>query len=143
MGKTLVGSLELAKKLDVNDFIKIQIIRRQLNAVLADFFTEFDLLLTPTMPTEAFAAKGPPPTEIDGQPISLLGAVAFTYPFNLAGLPAATVRAGMTAGGLPVGLQIIGPKYRDDRVLQAAHAFEQARPWDHEWPDIKIAARVS
>jgi len=143
MGKTLVGSLELAKKLDVNDFIKIQIIRRQLNAVLADFFTEFDLLLTPTMPTEAFAAKGPPPTEIDGQPISLLGAVAFTYPFNLAGLPAATVRAGMTAGGLPVGLQIIGPKYRDDRVLQAAHAFEQARPWDHEWPDIEIAARVS
>ncbi len=136
MGRALVGSLELAKELDVDDFIRIQAVRQQLNSVLADFFARFDLMLTPTMPTEAFAAEGPPPAEIDGQPISLLEAVAFTYPFNLSGHPAATVRAGMTVGGLPVGLQIIGPKYHDHRVLQAAQAFEQARPWNDQWPDI-------
>jgi len=136
MGKTLVGSLELAKELDVNDFINIQTRRAQLNTVLENFFSEFDLMLTPTMPTEAFAAKGPPPAEIDGQPIPLLGAVAFTYPFNLSGHPAATIRAGLTANGLPAGLQIIGPKYRDDLVLQAAYAWEQAHPWNHKWPDI-------
>jgi Asp-tRNA(Asn)/Glu-tRNA(Gln) amidotransferase A subunit family amidase len=136
MGKTLVASLDLAKELDVHDFIDIQATRAELNTALEKCFAEFDLLLTPTMPTEAFAAKGPPPDHIDGQPISLLDAVAFTYPFNLTGHPAATVRAGLTINGLPAGLQIIGPRYRDDLVLQAAYAYEQARPWNDHWPDI-------
>ena len=136
MGRTLVNSLDLAKELTANDIIGIQTARTALNDTLSEFFTKFDLLLTPTMPTEAFAAKGPPPAEIDGHPISLLDTVAFTYPFNLSGHPAATVRAGLTANGLPAGLQIIGPKYRDDLVLQAAYAYEQARPWNDEWPDL-------
>jgi aspartyl-tRNA(Asn)/glutamyl-tRNA(Gln) amidotransferase subunit A len=101
------------------------------------FFDRFDLLVTPTMPTEAFAAKGPPPAEVDGHPISLLGAVAFTYPFNFSGHPAATVRAGLTGSGLPAGLQIVGPRHRDDRVLQAAYLFEQASPWNDHWPDLQ------
>jgi len=107
-----------------------------LNKVLWKYFNDFDLLLTPTMPTEAFAAKGPPPSHIDGQPIPLLGAVAFTYPFNLSGHPAATVRAGLTESGLPAGLQIIGPKHHDARVLQAAYQYEQASPWNDPWPDL-------
>ena len=65
-----------------------------------------------------------------------MDAVAFTYPFNLSGHPAATVRAGLTANGLPVGLQIIGPRYGDDLVLQAAYAFEQLRPWNDKWPSL-------
>jgi aspartyl-tRNA(Asn)/glutamyl-tRNA(Gln) amidotransferase subunit A len=136
MGRTLVNSLDQAKKLEVHDFIAIQNARAELNDTLAGFFTEFDLLLTPTMPTEAFAAKGPPPEEIDGQPITLLDAVAFTYPFNLSGHPAATVRAGLTVNGLPAGLQIIGPRHRDERVLQAAYAYEQIRPWNDDWPSL-------
>ncbi len=136
MSRTLVGSLDQAKKLGMRDFISIQQARAQLNDTLAGIFTEFDLLITPTMPTEAFDAKGPPPAEIDGFPVSLLDAVAFTYPFNLSGHPAATVRAGMSANGLPAGLQIIGPRYRDDLVLQAAYAYEQMRPWNDEWPKL-------
>ena len=136
MGRTLVGSLDWAKNLEARDFIKIQQARAQLNDTLADIFTEFDLLITPTMPTEAFDAKGPPPAEIDGFAVDLLDAVAFTYPFNLSGHPAATVRAGMSANGLPAGLQIIGPRYRDDLVLQAAYAYEQMRPWNDEWPSL-------
>jgi len=136
MGTTLVNSLELAKELTVHDLIAIQNARAELNDTLADFFTEFDLMLTPTMPTDAFVAKGPPPAEIDGHPIALLDAVAFTYPFNLAGHPAATVRAGLSANGLPAGLQIIGPRHRDERVLQAAYAYEQIRPWNDAWPEI-------
>lgn len=136
MGRTLVNELDQAKKLSVHDFIAIQKARAKLNDTLAGFFTKFDLLLTPTMPTEAFAAKGPPPDEIDGYPINLLDAVAFTYPFNLTGHPAATVRAGFTVNGLPAGLQIIGPRYRDDLVLQAAYAYEQIRPWNDAWPSL-------
>jgi len=135
MGRTLVKSLDSARDLSINDYLKIQEIRTELNRVLWEYFERFDLLLTPTMPTEAFAAKGPPPAEIDGDPIPLLGAVAFTYPFNLSGHPAATVRAGLTESGLPAGLQLIGPRYRDDLVLQAAYAYERVCPWN-EWPDV-------
>jgi aspartyl-tRNA(Asn)/glutamyl-tRNA(Gln) amidotransferase subunit A len=92
--------------------------------------------MTPAMPTEAFGAKGPPPNEIDGQPIPLLGVTPFTFPFNLSGHPAASVRAGLTGSGLPVGLQIIGPHHRDDRVLLAACLYEQMRPWNDQWPQI-------
>ena len=52
----------------------------------------------------------------------------FTYPFNLTRQPAAVVPCGFTAAGLPVALQIVGPLYGDAAVLQAAHAFELARP---------------
>jgi len=136
MGKTLVASLDHAKTLSLDSFTENQRIRAELNRTLWDFFDRFDLLLTPTMPTEAFGAKGPPPPEIDGHQIPILWAVAFTYPFNLSGHPAATVRAGLTNAGLPAGLQIIGPRYRDDLVLRAAFAFEQACPWDDQWPEI-------
>jgi len=136
MGKTLVSSLDRAKSFSIEDHIEAQKVRTELNQILGDLFERFDLLLTPTMPTEAFAAKGPPPAEIDGHPIPLLGAVAFTYPFNLSGHPAATVPAGLTKNGLPAGLQIIGPRQRDDLVLQASYSYEQMRPWDDHWPSI-------
>ena len=134
LGRTLVDSLDQAKELSVKDQIENQEIRTKLNQSLLKIFDRFDLLLTPTMPTEAFGAKGPPPTEIGGKPIPLLGAVAFTYPFNLSGHPAATVRVGLTKKGLPAGLQIIGPRHRDDLVLQAAYAYEQECPWNDKWP---------
>lgn len=57
-------------------------------------------------------------------------------PFNFSGHPAASVRAGMTDSGLPCGLQIVAERYREDLVLQASHAYEQARPWNHRWPNV-------
>jgi len=135
LGRTLVQSLDSVNDLSLAHRLNIQEIRSELNRVLWKVFDQFDLLLTPTMPTEAFGATGPPPAEIEGRPIPLLGAVAFTYPFNLSGHPAATIRVGLTGSGLPAGLQIVGPRHRDDRVLQAAHLYEEAFPWDDQWPD--------
>jgi aspartyl-tRNA(Asn)/glutamyl-tRNA(Gln) amidotransferase subunit A len=129
MGKTLVHALEKIKSFALPDLVEAHKTRTHLNQVLWELFERYDLLLTPTTPTEAFGAKGPPPTEIEGEPIPLLWAVAFTYPFNLSGHPAASVPAGLTKSGLPVGLQIIGPHHRDDLVLQMAWAYEQVRPW--------------
>lgn len=136
LGRTLVASLDQAKSLTVADIVAAQRVRTAVNSLLWELFDEYDLLLTPTMPTEAFAAEGPPPAEIDGTPIPLLGAVAFTYPFNFTGHPAASVPAGFSEGGLPVGLQIVGPRLRDDLVLQAAYAYEQVRPWSGRWPEL-------
>ena len=100
------------------------------------FFDDYDLLLTPQLPTEAFRAEGPPPEGIGGQPFSSpMHAVAFTYPFNMSGHPAASVRAGLGETGLPVGLQIVAERQRDELVLQAARAYERERPFD-SWPEL-------
>jgi len=136
IGRTLMAVVDRTGTLSVKELTAIQRLRAELNERLLNFFEEFDLLLTPTMPTEAFAAGGPPPAFIDGQPISLMGAVAFTYPFNLSGHPAASVPAGLTPNGLPAGLQIIGPRHRDDLVLRAARAYEKVRPWNDRWPGL-------
>jgi aspartyl-tRNA(Asn)/glutamyl-tRNA(Gln) amidotransferase subunit A len=59
-----------------------------------------------------------------------------SYPFNFTGQPAATVPAGFTSAGMPVGLQIVGPRLADLRVLQASAAFERARPWAQKRPAL-------
>jgi Asp-tRNA(Asn)/Glu-tRNA(Gln) amidotransferase A subunit family amidase len=54
----------------------------------------------------------------------------------MSGHAASSVRAGLTDAGLPAGLQIVAERYREDLVLQASFAYEQARPWQDEWPEI-------
>jgi aspartyl-tRNA(Asn)/glutamyl-tRNA(Gln) amidotransferase subunit A len=139
MGRTLVKSLDHAGSFSTREQVDAQKARTDLNRKMGDLFAQYDLFVTPTMPTEAFAAKGPPPAEIDGQPIPLLGAVAFTYPFNMSRHPAASVPAGFTTQELPVGLQIIGPRHRDDLVLQVSYAYEQMRPWNDRRPSLPEA----
>lgn len=135
MGRSFAASMDPAKSITVHELLEAQEMRADLNKTLWDLFDKYDLLVTPTMPTEAFGAKGPPPSEINGQPIHILEAVAFTFPFNFSGHPAASVRAGFSNNGLPVGLQIVGPRQREDLVLQAAWAYEQVRPWNDNWPE--------
>ncbi len=137
LGRTLISVVENTRKLTVGNLTAFQKERADINRKMEKLFHSFDLLLTPTMPTVAFEAGGPPPSQIDGHSIPLLGAVAFTYPFNLSGHPAASVPAGITSEGLPAGLQIIGPRLRDDLVLQMAHAYEKVRPWDNCRPDLE------
>ena len=115
---------------------EIQRRREALNRWCAGVFERFDLLLTPTVPYDPPAARGPFPTETEGRTQPLASVASFTIPFNLSWHPAATVRAGLSRAGLPVGLQIVAPRHRDDLVLQAAFAFERARPWADDWPRI-------
>jgi aspartyl-tRNA(Asn)/glutamyl-tRNA(Gln) amidotransferase subunit A len=100
------------------------------------FLERFDLLLTPTTAVAPFSADERPPREIDGEGVSVLGWMPFTYPFNLTGQPAASVPAGWTADGVPVGLQIVGRRHADATVLAAAAAFETARPWSDRRPPL-------
>ncbi len=136
MGKALLASLNDIRKLTLADLVEAQKVRTEQNRVLWNLFDRFDLLMTPTMPAEAFAAEGPPPAHIDGCPIHILDVVAFTYPFNLSGHPAASVPAGFTESGMPAGLQIVGPRLRDDLVRQASRAYERVRPWNDRRPAV-------
>jgi Asp-tRNA(Asn)/Glu-tRNA(Gln) amidotransferase A subunit family amidase len=136
-GRGFLSGTETARHLTWRHYGQAYRIRLQFNEWIRGIFERFDLLLTPTLPTEAFPAAGPMPSEINGIKLeSPLGAVVFTYPINLSGHPAASVRAGFTDSGMPCGLQIIAERHRDDLVLQASYAYEQARPWNDKWPQI-------
>lgn len=103
--------------------------RHRVNLAMSAFFREYDLLLTPTLAASPFAAEGPPPREIAGREVGPAGFIPFTYPFNVTGHPAATVPAGLTAARLPVGLQIVAPRFADKTLLAVSGAFEAACPW--------------
>ena len=121
-----VRQLDRALEVGPSDFQEFLRRRGELISWTAGLFDRYDLLLTPTLPTEAFAAAGPLPREIEGEPANV---IAYTYPFNFTGHPAASVPAGLTDAGLPCGLQIVAPRHRDDLVLRASRAYEQARPF--------------
>lgn len=84
-------------------------------------FEEVDLLVTPTSPTVAFKIG-----EKTTDPLAMYLQDVFTVSINVAGLPALSISCGDHAG-MPVGLQMIGPRFEDARVLDIAYAFEQAR----------------
>ncbi len=112
-------------------------LRARLNDWCAEVFQRFDLLVTPTVPYDPPLARGPFPEETEGRPQILVGVASFTVPFNLSWHPAATVRVGLSRVGLPIGMQIVGPRHRDDLVLQAARAFEREQPWHPHWPRLE------
>lgn len=90
-----------------------------------ELFSEIDLLITPTTPVPA-----PAIADLKKDPAALRPAelvlLRNTRPFNVWGLPAISVPCGFTKSGLPIGLQIAGPQWREDLVFRLAHAYEQA-----------------
>ncbi|MGQ0677109.1 MAG: amidase [Rhodospirillales bacterium] len=101
--------------------------REELGALMNRFHRTYDLLLTPAMPIPAFAAGRETPAKSGMKRWTEW--TPFTYPFNLTRQPAAVVPCGLTGAGLPVALQLVGPMYADALVLQAARAYEKARPF--------------
>ena len=99
-------------------------------------FEKFDLLLTPTLSVAAFPVGRLNPEHWPQHAWDWIGWASFSYPFNFTGQPAASVPAGFTPAGLPVGLQIVGRRFADLTVLQAAAAFEAARPWARRRPSL-------
>ncbi len=100
------------------------------------FFEDWDLLLTPAVSVAAFPADRLQPAHWPAHPWDWLIWAEFSYPFNFSGNPAASVPCGFTDAGLPAGLQIVGQRFADLTVLQAARAFEQARPWADKRPAV-------
>ena len=100
------------------------------------FMRNYDLLLTPTLAVPPFETGIQGPDVIDGREVGTTYWLSFTFPMNMTGQPAATVPAGFTADGLPVGMQIVGRHLDDPMVLKAAAAFEAAKPWKDLWPPL-------
>ncbi len=101
--------------------------REAIGLAMNRFHETYDLLLTPALPLPAFEAGLERPRDFGGN--RWVDWTPFSYPFNLTRQPAASVPCGLTSQGLPAGLQIVGPLYQDNRVLQAARAFEMLQPF--------------
>ncbi|MDF3073631.1 MAG: amidase [Alphaproteobacteria bacterium] len=107
--------------------------RVDLGTRLERFFADWDLLLMPTMPV-------PPPLASTAYHVQgndrWEHATPFTVPFNYTGQPGASIPCGIGKDGLPVGLQIVGPRFSERLILQAAAAYEAASPMS--WPQAAI-----
>jgi aspartyl-tRNA(Asn)/glutamyl-tRNA(Gln) amidotransferase subunit A len=132
MDPGLVAVAEQGARASALDYLAAMAVRNELGTLMGEFHTRYDLLLTPTLPIPAFeAGREVPP----GWPRERWTSwTPFTYPFNMTQQPAASVPCGFTAGGLPVGLQIVGPRHADHAVLAAAHAYQQATDWHTRRP---------
>ncbi|WP_454631740.1 amidase [Bradyrhizobium cenepequi] len=111
--------------------------RVRLRGRFLEIFKSVDAIITPTVAVTAFEAGTIGVDLIDGQPVDRhLGWSPFSWPINLAGLPAATVPCGFDADGMPIGFQIVAPWLEESTIFRIAAAFEQARPWADHWPSF-------
>ena len=123
----LARIVEAGRDVALAEYLAAVSARVTLTQRLQGFFADYDLLLTPTLATPPFPVNQMAPLDGDGEWTSW---TPFTFPFNLSRQPAASIACGFTGDGLPIGLQIVGPHYAEQRVLRAAHAFEIAHPLD-------------
>lgn len=118
------------------DFTTANMVRKSVANRMWRFMQRYDLLLTPTLAAPPFPVHMQGPEIIEGRMVRSADWLCFTFPMNMTGQPAASVPAGFTADGLPVGLQITGRHLADASVITAAAAFEAARPWAGREPPL-------
>jgi aspartyl-tRNA(Asn)/glutamyl-tRNA(Gln) amidotransferase subunit A len=111
-------------------YLKAQKIRTVIRQEFDDAFEKYDALVTPTSPTVPFKIG----EKVD-DPMQMYLSDVCTLPINIAGLPAISIPAGF-AGGLPVGMQIIGRPFSEETLLRIAFAYEQATDWHNRKPPI-------
>jgi amidase len=128
---TLLALLEIGDEKSVPDLAATGVLRTELFDAVQDTFAEYDLLVTPTVGTTGMERHTDRGLDWD---------LALTWPFNWTGHPAASVPAGTTEEGLPVGMQVVGRRYDDETVLAASAAVERERPWDHLYPPAATPA---
>jgi Asp-tRNA(Asn)/Glu-tRNA(Gln) amidotransferase A subunit family amidase len=118
--------VEAGRAATATDYLDAQDRRRAYTETWQAFFTEYDVLLAASMPVPAFGTDVAGPTEIDGVPVDPFfdDWCALALPANLTGQPATAVPTGLARDGLPVGLQVIGPRWADLRTLAVAARIE-------------------
>src|SRR5699024_8670040 len=115
------------------EYLQAQQVRRQLKQDFNKAFKEVDMLIAPTLPVlpndigDDFA-------ELNGEKVDLINnIIRFMGPENLTGLPALTVPCGLSEG-LPVGMQFIGPAFKETAILNAGYAYEQTKSMQGQKP---------
>ncbi|MGQ9628624.1 MAG: Asp-tRNA(Asn)/Glu-tRNA(Gln) amidotransferase subunit GatA [Anaerolineae bacterium] len=111
-------------------YLKAQKVRTLIKADFDSAFERFDVLVAPTSPTVAFRIG----EKVD-DPIQMYLSDIFTLSVNLAGICGVSIPCGF-AEGLPIGLQILGPAFGEEKILRVAYAYEKATDWHKRRPNI-------
>src|SRR5690606_7492406 len=127
--RIMIGTYVLSSGYYDAYYLKAQRMRRLISADFARAFEQVDVLMGPTTPEVAFrqGAKAQ-------DPLSMYLSDIYTIAVNLAGLPGMSIPCGF-AGGLPVGLQIIGNYFDEARLLNVAHAYQRETDWHNRFPE--------
>jgi amidase len=134
-GPNVRGNIEAGLKLTVRDIAAAERKRAELWNRCRVLFERIDLLLTPTTPVQPFPVEQNYPETIAGRKLATyIDWIAPTFLVTLCGLPAASVPCGCTSTGLPIGLQIIGPRFAEPQILRLAKLVEEMNPIG--WPPI-------
>ncbi len=127
MKETLRWNIEQGKKLTVADLTSATSKHSELVERVAGFFDEYDFLLCPSAQVPPFPIEQEWVHSINGIELATyLDWMAVCWAITVTGCPAISVPAGFTPAGLPIGVQIVGPRGQDRAVLEVAHAFEQS-----------------
>jgi aspartyl-tRNA(Asn)/glutamyl-tRNA(Gln) amidotransferase subunit A len=127
-GADVLARMERGAQFTSTEYILARRFQSEWRRRLERLFEQFDLLLTPATPITAPVIEGLDSIEAARQ------LTRCTAPFNLAGLPALSVPCGLSAAGLPIGLQIVAAPWNEAQVLRAGRAFENATQWHRQTP---------
>jgi Asp-tRNA(Asn)/Glu-tRNA(Gln) amidotransferase A subunit family amidase len=130
--------IEAGRSVTAQAYLDAQHRRASYTRLWSDFFAEYDVLLTPSMPLPAFGVDVASPEAIDGTPVDPFfdDWCVLALPANLTGQPACAVPTGLDDDGLPLGMQVMGPRWSDATVLSVAAAYERLDPWAERRPPI-------
>ncbi|MHA1147426.1 MAG: amidase [Promethearchaeota archaeon] len=118
------------------DYKQAEDIREKLYESFHQLFKKYDILITPSTGVPAITTEERFPSKIGGKSVTPVEWFSFSFPFNLTGLPAASIPCGWSSENLPIGMQIIGRKQDEKTVLQVAKAFEEIAPWQNRKPKL-------
>ena len=129
-GANLKGNVKAGLKVTPLDFAASEQKRAQLFQRFAKFFERYDLLITPQSPVKQFPVEMNFPTLINGKKLdNYTDWIAGSFLITLMSLPGGSVPAGQTADGLPVGIQIVGPRFEEPLILSVMKIVQQLHPW--------------
>ena len=125
-GKNLRGNVEAGLKLNALDFANAELTRAQLFQRFRELFDRFDVLLTPAAPVQPYPVEMNFPDQINGRKFeNYIDWIAVAYLITLMSLPAATAPAGLSKAKLPVGMQIVAPRFEEPLILRVARAIHR------------------
>lgn len=127
--RILLGTYALSSGYYEAYYKKAQQVRTLIKRDFDEAFKGVDVIVTPTTPTPAFKIG-----EKASDPLQMYLSDIFTISVNLAGVPAISIPCGFSSQGLPIGLQLIGRHFDEEKILQVAHAYEQATEWHKRKP---------
>jgi amidase len=129
LGDNLAGNIRAGLALTISEIARAERKRAEIWHRWRALFEQYDLFLTPTAPVPPFPVEKNYPEVVEGRKMqSYIDWIGPTFLVSLAALPAASVPAGLTAAKLPVGLQIVGPRFSEPMILTVAKFAEAAHP---------------